>query len=98
MTATILPFRAASGTTARDLSDVHSVLPQGWHAGPQADDEGAAWIGLDGPWGVMWTIGRQDGRFYVWSFLPDGREVSMGGFPAARDAALAAIRESTAAA
>lgn len=98
MTDNILIFRPASGTTDRDLADVRGALPPGWHAGPQADDEGAAWMGLDGPWGVAWTIGRQGGRFFAWSVLPDGREVSMGGFSTARDAALAAIRESTAAA
>ena len=96
MTATILPFRAASGTTSRDISDVRGVLPEGWQANAVQDED--AWIDLRGPNGTRWIIGRQDSRFHAEGDRPgldptglDAERFNLGTFHTAREAAEAIL-------
>lgn len=90
MIANVLPFRPTSGTNAQDLADVWGVLPAGWHANTTQGED--PWIALDGPGGIEWSICRQDGQFGAWSVLPDGREVDLGPFRRAREAAEAVVQ------
>lgn len=92
MTATILAFRSSTGTTARDLSDVRGVLPQGWHANTIPEIEGP-WIDLRAPNGTRWIIGRQDSRFHATGDRPgfdllsvDTERFNLGTFHTAREA------------
>ncbi len=97
MTTTALTFRAASGTTARDLSDVRDVLPQGWRAITVPEAEGP-WIDLRAPNGNLWTIGQQDGKFHATGERPDANWPDLdtdwpdlGTFHTAREAAEAIL-------
>jgi hypothetical protein len=86
MTSNVIPFRAATGATARDLEDARQELraEDGWavEAVPEGD---APWLSASGPTGVSWAIGRQDG---AWFAAPDdGARPGWAGLRTAGDAA-----------
>jgi hypothetical protein len=87
MTAIVIPFRPASGTTARDLADVQRELPadDGWAVELIADAASVPWIAAEGPDGSAWAILRDAGRFVA---APDyGERPGFAGMTSAVDAA-----------
>jgi hypothetical protein len=85
MTATVLHFRPATGTTPGDLADVRRVLAgaSGWAAEIVPGD--APWIAATGPEGAAWAILRQSGRFVA--APDDGERPGFAGMITAADAA-----------
>ena len=87
MTAIVIPFRPASGTTARDLADVQRELPadDGWAVELIADAASVPWIAAEGPDGSAWAILREAGRFAVAPAF--GERAGFAGLPNAASAA-----------